>query len=471
MPSSCEVELDNGQGFEQKNLVEHQFEEQNTHLDGDGLMPQIQAPYPTVAMHPFAYRSVFLLFDLGKCQPPSRVTLCSIAPGTNSQETREIAVTPTSGEDLAILHLTAKAVLIGLEGLTRGCDSNRAMLELARSNAERLGGLYSISSRWTSFVAVDQARQLVNEVEFHKARLLQIDMIDALRPSVRNDTPTLATSSSPSSILYGQALRIMGLGLNAPYLHNLEHKSIAQSYKTPREDYLERGPLIWHIHDEDQDDIESSIRYSNLSLRSPFSAETETDDIYAKLGSYQDARGTFHPSSQLTKALETHFCKHTLQVLAQTLVRNIPTAHILSHREEYYLIQTLMIVQYLQTHHCAERKLWDMMASKAEHAVATTVLAEGSEQLLSGIEAMLEDSTMHAHFRYGFFVGVGEPPMVSCPIAGKEGTPKPWLRSRDEHPRYATPSVPSSLATNRRQGMLTGRTSGLIKLLVVILSV
>ncbi|KAH8648876.1 hypothetical protein BGZ61DRAFT_547087 [Ilyonectria robusta] len=191
MPSSWEFDVDLGQGFERKDLVEYQLGEQERLSVQSEVVPYVQAPYPTPAMHPFSYRSVFFLLELGKRPPPSQVTLRSTTPGTKTQTTYALPVTPTWTDKAAILHLAIKAVLIGLDAQARGADWARAKKERVQSNAERLGTLYSITSQWTSFVAVDLGRKLVCGVEFHKARLIEAAIGDVLCP------PTPSGSASP----------------------------------------------------------------------------------------------------------------------------------------------------------------------------------------------------------------------------------------------------------------------------------
>ncbi|KAG6996204.1 Vegetative incompatibility protein HET-E-1 [Fusarium oxysporum f. sp. conglutinans] len=193
MPSSWEFDIDLGRGFERKDLMEYQLGEQEGPSVQSDVVSYVQAPYPTPAMHPFSYRSVFFLLELGERPPPSQVTLRSTTPGTKTQTTHVLPVAPTWTDKAAILHLTIKAVLVGLEAQARGADWERAKKERVQSNAERLGTLYSITSQWTSFVAVDPGRKLVSEVEFHKTHFIKAAICDVLRAP----TPSDAANNPP----------------------------------------------------------------------------------------------------------------------------------------------------------------------------------------------------------------------------------------------------------------------------------
>ncbi len=63
-------------------------------------------------------------------------------------------------------HLAAGAAITDLEDLA---DTSFVTTEpIIRRNAERLGCLYSIASKWTSFVAVEQATEITNDVSLYK---------------------------------------------------------------------------------------------------------------------------------------------------------------------------------------------------------------------------------------------------------------------------------------------------------------
>ncbi|KAJ4982643.1 von Willebrand domain-containing protein [Stagonosporopsis vannaccii] len=428
MPSSWQLEFDLGRGFERKSLLNCQFGDQNTCLANDKMVPYVQSPHPTPAMHPFSYRSVFFLLNLGRRQPPSRITLRSTTPGTRTQETRELSVTPTRTENLAILHLAAKSVLVSLDALTRESDSDRSMLENARTNAERLGASYRITSRWTSFVAVDRAKNVVSEVEFHKARLLQVNVIDALRSS--------ATKVSPSSAsLLGPMASIHGFAASKPRTTGrLSSQWSSFSRRSSRRSALGLSYGERSGSDADLESLSTSVSDDDIMMNSVMQmplakcvAEDSnlshgTDEISAMLGFFQDAEGIFHPSSELEIALQSHFCKGTTDILVMIVVDEVRFAQELSREDQLRLMQTMMIVSYLQTHHSTERQTWGMMASKARHAVAAALDIVGSEDLLSEVERLVERSAMHAHFTSSLLVSEGKSLVGRCPVCNGEAT-------------------------------------------------
>lgn len=418
MPSSWEFEFDLGQGFERKTLTEYQIGDHENRSATNESVPFIQAPYPAPAMHPFSYRSVVFLLDLGKRHPPSHVTLRSITPKTNTQELLELSVKPTWTNKSTMLHLATKSVLMGLDALTREPGSDRAMLEIARSNAEYLGALYSVTSRWTSFIAFDQHRKLVSEVEFHKARLFRVGVMDALRPPMPEIRAKIVEFSDPV--------------LDCP--DDYSDAPITQCGSpdsTPSYSNRLAGPSKDNDFFDDVSDHDAPLASRRASRRHT----READDLFAKLAVFQNAGGIFYPSKRLKTALGTHFCSKTLDFLIDKLIEEIPSAWELHYEDQYRVICTMMIVQYLQTHHSQDRQVWDMMASKAKHAVSQTLAIIGSEHMLWNIENALGCSAMHSHLEPESFVGDGKPPIIGCLICGSgkvSSTSKVGFTEREE---------------------------------------
>ncbi|RAH48751.1 VIT and vWA domain-containing protein [Aspergillus brunneoviolaceus CBS 621.78] len=146
---NCEIGL--GSAFERQNLASVPWGK--THPSSTGpepMAPYIQAPFPTPDLHPFSYQSIYFLVDLRDKALPREVTLTSINP-TAKRKTCKLIVQKASINRPFVHQLAAKACLTGLETLARQQHSDH---DLVGANAEHLGQIYSIISRWTSFVAV-----------------------------------------------------------------------------------------------------------------------------------------------------------------------------------------------------------------------------------------------------------------------------------------------------------------------------
>jgi hypothetical protein len=190
---TCDIVL--GPGFERTSLMAYEFGDKPR--PEASLVPYIQAPSPTPPLHPFAYRSIFFLIDLGKNAPPSEVTLTTTTTGAKTKTyTRKVDRTWT--DKRTIHHLATKAALAGLEAEVKQEKLAGAQTEVARHNAESLGMMYSITSKWISFVAVDRETKAVYEAKVYKANWEDISIDDLLVCAEMGDD----TSSDAGSMMF-----------------------------------------------------------------------------------------------------------------------------------------------------------------------------------------------------------------------------------------------------------------------------
>lgn len=119
-------------------------------------------------LHHFGQQSVYFLLEdnSGKIPVHVVITACSQYGVT---KTATLAVTEATST-YTVQHLAAKAVVRDLEDQ---CVSEAALTNQIRENAESLCQMYSISSKWTSFVAVSRLQQCAEcediEVSQYKA--------------------------------------------------------------------------------------------------------------------------------------------------------------------------------------------------------------------------------------------------------------------------------------------------------------
>ncbi|KAJ9426141.1 hypothetical protein QL093DRAFT_2178696 [Fusarium oxysporum] len=186
-PNSWSCDIDLGSGFERKNLVDYNLAHDNP-ADGSNI-PYIQAPFPISSLHPFSFASITFLVDLrhGGAIPKLK--------------TYELPIEISSGSNGTIHRLVAKSVLLDLQDeMKRGTSETN----VGKANAENIGTTYSITSKWTSFVAVseNQPTQTVEEqkMNHYKALFDEIDIEELLNAA---DDDESTTSGSLSSIGYG----------------------------------------------------------------------------------------------------------------------------------------------------------------------------------------------------------------------------------------------------------------------------
>ncbi|EXM34289.1 hypothetical protein V3481_002413 [Fusarium oxysporum f. sp. vasinfectum] len=209
-PNSWSCDIDLGSGFERKNLVDYNLG-QDTPADGSNI-PYIEAPFPISSLHPFSFASISFLIDLRHGGAiPKTVTINTTTPGAK-RKTYELPIEISSGSDGTIHRLVAKSVLLDLQDQIKRGETETAV---AKANAETIGTMYSITSNWTSFVAVseNQPTQTVEEqkMNHYKALFDEID-IDELLNNVDDDE----YSSSGSSGGYGY-----GYGYGSPRLSSM----------------------------------------------------------------------------------------------------------------------------------------------------------------------------------------------------------------------------------------------------------
>ncbi|KAI1017049.1 hypothetical protein LB504_007071 [Fusarium proliferatum] len=214
-PNSWSCDIDLGSQFERKGLVDFKLREENA-LES-GKTPYIQAPFPISSLHPFGFASISFLIDLrhgGKL--PKTVTISTTTAGAK-KKTYELPIEASPGNHGTIHRLVAKSVLLDLQDqIKRGTTET----QIAKENAENIGTMYSITSKWTSFVAIseNQPTQTVEEqkMNHYKALFDEID-IDELLNNVSEDEYSSSGSSSIISYDARQRARRNSMGLPSTY--------------------------------------------------------------------------------------------------------------------------------------------------------------------------------------------------------------------------------------------------------------
>ncbi|KAK6222495.1 von Willebrand domain-containing protein [Colletotrichum tabaci] len=169
-PKSWNCTIDLGPGFERQSLMSDRFWDESTRQESEslGIVPYVQAPYPIPPMHPFAFRSVFLLLDIRSGKPPTKVILSVSTDEAKPGTEHVLFLEPAKTDMSTIQHLAAKAALLSLEAEVDRQTPSRRQEELAKKNAVALGTNFAVISRWTSYVAVKDSTGIVEEVDFDR---------------------------------------------------------------------------------------------------------------------------------------------------------------------------------------------------------------------------------------------------------------------------------------------------------------
>ncbi|KLO81485.1 Vault poly [Fusarium fujikuroi] len=212
-PNSWSCGIDLGSQFERKDLTDFKLRDEKA-LE-NGKTPYIQAPFPISSLHPFSFASISFLVDLRHSgELPKTVTISTTTAGAK-KKTYELPIDASSGSDGTIHRLVAKSVLLDLQDqIKRGT----AETKIAKENAENIGTTYSVTSKWTSFVAIseNQPTQTVEEqkMNHYKALFDEID-IDELLNNVDDDKSTTSGYSSISSL--AASLNLAQLPIHGDY--------------------------------------------------------------------------------------------------------------------------------------------------------------------------------------------------------------------------------------------------------------
>lgn len=171
---------------------EHDIDARN-----DNLPTCIQAPYRIPLLH--AFTRLLVYFFLSKACDPSAVKVRATS-STGVEVSISLIIERTESKHPLIHHLAANALMNDLEAgeswlhnkmLVMDSDGLPMKLnEAVRRAAQRLGTEWSISSKWTSFVAVDDTNKVQNFTRLYHAE--QSDLSELTRPRFGDLAPRSA---------------------------------------------------------------------------------------------------------------------------------------------------------------------------------------------------------------------------------------------------------------------------------------
>ncbi|KAF5237118.1 hypothetical protein FAUST_6258 [Fusarium austroamericanum] len=178
-PDSWDCDIDIGHGFEQNSLMDVGF---SSDISDTQRVPYFQAPHTIVTLHPFKFTSVFFLINVkDRGILPQEITIITTTEGAK-KKTYGLPVTEALVRNKLMHRLAAKAVLMDLENTVKR-ESFRSTL--VDENCQNIGTRYSVTSKWTSFVAVAQDAQVTTTnsssiVEHYKAMYDGVDFNELL---------------------------------------------------------------------------------------------------------------------------------------------------------------------------------------------------------------------------------------------------------------------------------------------------
>lgn len=397
----------------------------------------VQAPRTIPRLHHFGQQSVYFLLDTTGGNIPNHILITSCSRN-GATKTVTLPVTKSATNNAAIQHLAAKAAVRDLENQ----DTSEALPSNKISeNAERLCQLYSISSKWASFVAVSHLQQLAEhedvEISLYKAPLTELDLLT--RPGVSQASanlgirsglqmtinPSVRASSSehdhPESLLLSRSssssLRSPTSAISGGAFRKLSAKSCSRDSDDDRvsgedsqsKSFNSESPKL--IREERFAVAAGSVPTYRGNYVGPLytnkrrnSSDVHFGDQYAiswqEIIRGQHADGLFHLGKRLGHCMVQHFCHGTRQVLERWLMERVkrPLTVVGEESEAMgLLVDTVMALAYIRSHFYSQRALWDLLVQKAERRLAS-LLNPGEWSRPDELSAMADSAVAHAHY-------------------------------------------------------------------------
>lgn len=405
----------------------------------------VQAPRRIPLLHHFGQQSVYFLLETAGEKLPEYVVITASSQHGGTK-TATLAVTQTASSDTAIRHLAAKAAVRDLEAQ----DTSDALSpSKIRENAEQLSQMYSISSKWTSFVAVSHLQQSAKyedvEVSVYRAPLAELDLLT--RPGVSQADANFMPSAGQRTIPGTHPCRTGGIG----EMMMLVQQSKGTPLPPCPEGRPSLNPILSPEYDGDKEprgstSFEGSRRSSTTcesldSLVKLMDGYRAKGDLYGDMfksqrrrrsrpsqrsrpravidplnslayrstgsnGLVDDARainwqavircqradGLFSLEKRLGYYMAQHFCHGTRRALRGWLVK-----HVEGPVAVWLLVDTVLALAYIRSHFYSQRGLWDLLVKKAEGTIASH-LTLGAWAEPDGVSAMADSALAHAHY-------------------------------------------------------------------------
>lgn len=417
----------------------------------------VQAPRRIPLLHHFGQQSVyFLLETTGEKLPEYVIITASSQHG--GTKTASLAVTETASSDTAIRHLAAKAAVRDLEAQD---TSGGHLPNRIRENAEQLSQMYSISSKWTSFVAVSHLQQSAKyedvEVSVYRAPLAELDLLT--RPGVSQASANFMSSAGQRTIP-GTDPRRMG---ETGTMMMMQHSQGTPLPPCP-EGRPSLNPILFPEYEGDTEPRGSTSFEGSRRTSTRTSTTLESSDAVADLMELLDgyrpkgglcrdrckSRGGVDDGPQLRKrrrgaaaqsvqersrpravnrstgsnglvndarainwqavircqradglfSLEKRVGYYMAQHFCHGTRRAL-RGWLMKHMERpvavWLLVDTVLALAYIRSHFYSQRGLWDLLVKKAEGTLASH-LTLGAWAEPDGVSAIADSALAHAHY-------------------------------------------------------------------------
>lgn len=359
---------------------------------GNADFTYVQAPRDIPILHHFGQQSVYFLLDTTSDEIPQQISITARSQqGRTKEATLDVErITFTNN----IHHLAAKAAIRDLE---MQHISESATADYVRSNAERLCQMYSIISKWASFVAVAHVQQSAEyaevEVSLYKAQLAELNVL--MRPNLSK--ASLSSVQGPGHAHPGGA-------------HTLMARYHSSGQKRKRSETCSLRDFLSHQRVKDFMPSGESARKRcadppavgmspGFQSSNPL-ANNHCPIIWLDIVRAQLAGGLFCLNKNLRHRMAQHFCHDTPGALERWVDRHLKKpvdAEPVYSKMTALLVDTVMSLTYIRSHLYSQRALWDLVVQKAESKLASKL--DASHQASKAeLWAIADLSLAHAHY-------------------------------------------------------------------------
>ena len=385
----------------------------------------MQAPYRVPALHPFSRTTVYFLFDKGYGTDLNVVTLKTSTP-SGKQISVEIPVSKSTANTYTVHHLAAKAIVIDLETgkswLHDTMSNDKAADTAAKELGERLAINYHITSKWTSFVAVEKKGKEENVGWLYKAPRGDLATLNKSRMApVAPVQPFPGVGSCGGDVYFPRGGNSQQLVAGAPSKHHspfstneeiqgLPSLASFRAIKTRESDEnLQRTaivqvvPLRYAFNPQKlatSERIQShALQLPNLQTTVPTNATYKLEKISSTIETEQEAQmdallhrlkgsmaldlhnlirvqsanGSFKLPPNFIHTLCSHFNADILTRLEDVLVGSGEDMKAQFDDTIELLLQTLIAVMWIKLVCAEDKETWELLVSKAERWIGKTV--------------------------------------------------------------------------------------------------
>ena len=352
----------------------------------------INAPHHIPVLSTFSYFTLYYMLEGELESLPTTVTV-SAKTDKGEKLTTQIPLWKVAGQT-AIHHLAAKALMDDYEtgkswlhilNPTLKSTNPAAFDKILEQQAQKLGQKWSITGKWTSYVAIDHASAQDHEISLQKAETIEISQLNRPRHTPNFNTRFLADPRRGAGIstdLYSYSPPLIERQRRpyysdkkpqlekTRYTSNPSSRILADSRRDASISMRPSSLTIDRAHDVSDDACSYNRRVKTIDwskIPSFVSEDGDTEEEHISLYEIlftQTADGRFHLDDlMLSDALRQEYGELALEQSLAFLSEKNPI--IRSDPEFETLCRNILVVVYITYHHRASRSLWELQVIKA----------------------------------------------------------------------------------------------------------